>query len=213
MADAFDRYNVLVKSTAAAERNKVPIQKALDSYLRESPAGGVVLECASGMGTHVAHLARTFPRLTWQPSELETHSFPDIEASAAGLANVRRPVVLDLRAGALPDGVQRSSLFAVLAVNVTHIAPFSATLGLMDVAAAGLSDGAWLFIYGPFLVNGAATTESNAAFDASLRARDPEWGYRDVDEVMQAAQRVGLQRVDAVDMPANNFLLVMQKQT
>ncbi len=82
---------------------------------------------------------------------------------------------------------------------------------MLRVAAEGLAPGGLLFVYGPFFVDGAATTESNAQFDASLRARDPAWGYRDVDAVFADARAAGLEPVERVAMPANNLLLVVKK--
>ena len=202
-----DTYNV-VASTSAAERNKEPIREALSRLL---PSAGVVLEVASGAGTHVAHLARAFPSLTFQPSELSADDLPRVDAAAASLANVRPAVQLDLCDARLPSAVQPASLTMVFAVNVCHISPYDATLGLLQLASTGLSPGGLLVIYGPFLVDGVATPESNAAFDRSLRERNPAWGYRDRDVVFADGERFGLQRVDAIAMPANNLLLVLRK--
>ena len=204
-----DTFNV-VQSTSAAERNKEPIRAALSRFLAPD-ATGTVLEAASGAGTHAAYLSRAFPQLMWQPSEMSLDALPCIDAAAACAATVRPALLLDLRAAKLPGAVPPGSLAAVLAVNVTHITPYDATLGLLRVAAEGLAPGALCFIYGPFLVDGVATTESNAQFDASLRARDPAWGYRDTDAVFEDARACGLQRVERVAMPANNLLLVMKK--
>jgi hypothetical protein len=203
-----DPYNVM-PATSAAERNKEPIRSALARFL---PPSGLVLEAASGAGVHAAHFARSFPSLTWQPTEFAPELLPVIAAASAGTPNVRAPLRLDLQARQLPAGVSPGSLAAVLAVNVTHISPYGATLGLLDVAAAGLGPGGLLFIYGPFLINGAATTASNAAFDASLRAADAAWGYRDAAAVLADAARVGLEKLDMLEMPAYNFLLVMRKR-
>jgi hypothetical protein len=114
-----DTYNV-VASTSAAERNKEPIREALSRFLAPD-ATGSVLEAASGAGTHTAYLSRAFPQLTWQPSELTSDALPCIDAAAAGAANVRPALLLDLRAAQLPSAVPPGSLAAVLAVNVTHI--------------------------------------------------------------------------------------------
>jgi len=205
MGETYNR----VASTSAAERNKESIREVLARYLSSS-VQGTVLECASGAGTHVCHLARAFPELIWQPSEL--HEAPALKAATACLENVRTPVLLDLRLRTLPEGLQAGSLVGMLAVNVTHISAWEATLGLLEIAGQGLAPGTgFLFLYGPFLLNGKPTTESNAAFDAELRARDAGWGYRDVDHVLRAAAEQGLQREVVVAMPADNFMVVLRK--
>ena len=181
----------------------------LARYLSSS-VRGTVLECASGAGTHVCYLARAFPELTWQPSEL--HEAPALKAATTGLENVRTPMLLDLRQSSLPEGLQPGSLVGMLAVNVTHISAWEATLGLLEIAGQGLAPRTGLlFLYGPFFLNGRPTTESNAAFDAELRARDAAWGYRDVDNVLRAATEKGMCREAVVEMPADNLLLVLRK--
>lgn len=165
---------------------------------------------ASGTGQHAAALADALPGLTWQPSEYSEEAFGSISARAAGRANMRPPMLLDA-AAAWPADVG-SDLEAVLAVNLTHISPWRVTLGLLDGAAMALRPGGVLFIYGPFLVGGRATPESNATFDASLRASNAEWGYRDRDAVAQEAAKRSLLSAEVVPMPASNFMLIFRKQ-
>ena len=104
---------------------------------------------------------------------------------------------------------------AVYCANLTHISPFSVTLGLFKGAGTLLEPGGALFLYGPFAVGGRPATPSDATFDASLRAKDSRWGYRDIDsELVPAAVREGggLMLEERVEMPANNFLLVFRKK-
>jgi hypothetical protein len=105
-------------------------------------------------------------------------------------------------------GVEAGSCRAVYAANVCHISPWTVTLGLLGGAGHVLAPGGQLFLYGPFSVDGRPTTDSNVAFDQSLRARNPEWGYRDVADVAAAAAAAGLHLHQQHEMPANNFLLV-----
>jgi hypothetical protein len=205
-----DRHNIGA-SSSAAQRNRGPIAEALSPYLVGK--SGTVLEVASGAGVHASHLARTFPLLRWQPSDLCDESLAVIDQACTGLSNVAPAVQLDASEGRLPPGVQPSSLAGVLVVNMTHIAPWAATIGLLALASDGLLDGGLLFIYGPFMVDGKHTSEGNASFDASLRARDRDWGYRDVSAVFDAAEKRGMVKVAAIGMPANNFLLVMRRES
>ena len=203
-----DRHNI-VASSSAAERNRGPIAEALTPFLTER--SGTLLEVASGAGVHAAYLANSFPHLRFQPTDLYDESLAVIDQACTGLSNVAPAVQLDASAGRLPPVVQPCSLAAVLVVNMTHIAPWAATTGLLALASDGLLDGGLLFIYGPFTVDGKHTSEGNASFDASLRSRDSAWGYRDVAAVFAEGEKHGLVRVDAIGMPANNFLLVMRR--
>ncbi|KAF8056460.1 Mettl26 [Scenedesmus sp. PABB004] len=200
----------------SAERNKQPI---LEELRRQLPpdAEGLVLEVASGTGQHVAHFAAGLsPALRWQPSDVTSELFASIAGYAAALPNVLPPLVLD--AAAPPETWPLrapASCAAVLACNLTHISPWRVTLGLVAGAGRLLRAGGRLLIYGPFKVDGGFTTESNRSFDETLRAQDPEWGYRDVADISAAATAAGLVPAagcSCVRMPANNFLLVYVKQ-
>ncbi|KAL4430347.1 hypothetical protein ABPG77_002153 [Micractinium sp. CCAP 211/92] len=196
---------------AAAERNKEPILAVLREFLGSAAAGGLFLEVASGTGQHVAHLAAGLPQLTFQPTEYEADSFVSIRAWTHELLNVRPPLLLDASRPASWQ-VAAGTCRAVFAANLTHISPWAATEGLVAGAGRVLAHGGELFIYGPFSVDGKPTTESNAAFDAALRQRNPQWGYRDVADIARLAAAAGLAAVERREMPANNLLLVFRKE-
>lgn len=190
----------------AAERNKEPIAEVLARLL---PEAGTVLEVASGSGQHAVHFARRFPHVTWQPTDPQPDAVASIEAWRAEgeLANLRKPMLLDARSTDWPVG----AMDAVVCINMIHIAPWEAALGLFVGAASRLPAGAPLILYGPFTVDHQPTAPSNAAFDEGLRAQDPTWGVRDVADVTEAAAKVGLTFDERVEMPANNMLLVFRK--
>lgn len=194
------------ETAPSAERNKQPILEVLEGVL---PATGLVLEIGSGTGQHVAHLAKALPRLVFQPSEMDATRHASIEAWIAheGLSNVRPPLAFD--ATRLPWPVRSAD--AIVCINVIHISPWETTLALMQGAGAILAPGAVLVTYGPYKRAGRHTAPSNEAFDASLRARDPRWGVRDMDEVASVAQAAGLELEQAVAMPANNFTVVFRR--
>lgn len=199
-----------VLSSEAAERNKGPL---LDVLLKAVPAGacGSALEVAAGSGQHAAHCAPAFPNLVWFPTELEDKCFASIAHHTEGVPNVRPPSILDCSTLAWETAFEHEGFELVLAVNLCHISPVEATQGLVRGAAALLAPGGVLAIYGPFKCGGEFTSESNANFDASLRSRDPRWGYRDSEYVMELAIANGLQPVDVVEMPANNLTLLFRK--
>jgi SAM-dependent methyltransferase len=152
----------------AAERNKDAI---LDVLRRVLPKNGLVLEIASGTGQHVSHFAAALPALEWQPSEPDAEMHASISAwiEAEGLKNVRPPIALDV--GTHPWPVERAD--AIVCCNMIHIAPWQATLDLMQGAGQVLGPGGVLFLYGPYRRFGAHTAPSNEAFDADLRSRNP----------------------------------------
>src|SRR5215813_13886411 len=187
----------------AAERNKGPI---LDVLARVLPKQGVVLEVASGTGQHIVHFAKALPSLAWQPSDAD----PELRKSIAlrvgeeQLANVKPPIDLDVTK--LPWPLQRAD--AVVCINMIHVAPWSATLALLEGAKALLPTQRVLFLYGPYRRFGQHTSKSNEQFDSDLRAYDPEWGLRDLEAVSEAAASSGFMLAEIVEMPANNFSLI-----
>jgi SAM-dependent methyltransferase len=191
----------------AVARNRDPILAVLRRHL---PAQGTVLEIAAGTGEHAAYFAPHFARLTWQPTDVDPDALASIEAhrAAADVPNLRAPIALDVMAPAWP--IERAD--AVLSINMIHISPWTAAQGLVTGAAKLLAAGGVLYLYGPFKENGVHTAPSNAAFDASLRARDPRWGVRDTGDVRDLADGHGFDFVERVAMPANNLSLVFRRR-
>ncbi len=192
---------------AAAERNRQPI---LDVLSRVLPDSGLALEVASGSGEHALWFAEQLYPLVWQPSDPDPACRRSIAAHGAdaGFATLEAP--LDLDAGAADWPIERAD--AVVCINMTHVAPWRATAGLIAGAARILPPEGVLYLYGPYLRGGHHTAPSNAAFDASLRAHNPDWGLRDVEAVAEAAGPQGLVLSEVVDMPANNLSLVFTRK-
>ncbi|MCO4887778.1 class I SAM-dependent methyltransferase [Cupriavidus sp. WGtm5] len=190
----------------ATERNREPILAVLRQVL---PASGTVLEIASGTGQHAVHFAAALPGITWQPSDPDAAARASIAAwtAHAGLANVRPPLELDVCHQ--PWGIDAAE--AVVCINMIHIAPWAAAEALFAGAGKLLGPGGVLFLYGPYRRGGAHTAPSNAAFDAQLRATDPDWGVRDMEAVIALGAAQGLRCEEPVPMPANNFCLVLRK--
>lgn len=190
----------------ATGRNREPILAVLRPLLCPSAK---VLEIASGSGEHAVFFAESMPDVVWQPSDRDPEGLASIEAhrEEAALENLLSPVVVDASTGTLGQG----PFDAVVCVNMIHIAPWSACLGLLRGAAAILAPGGVLYLYGPYRIPGEPFAPSNEAFDASLRGRDPSWGVRDLGEVTAAAGEVGFLREAVVPMPANNHSVVFRK--
>ena len=188
----------------ATLRNRDPILAGLRNLL---PMRGLVLEVASGTGEHCAHFAAALPDLAWQPTDLDPENRASIAAWCDGLPNVRPPCAMDASAPHWP--VDRAD--AVICINMIHIAPWSAAEGLFAGAARILPDGAPLVLYGPYRQEGIPTAPSNEEFDASLRARDPEWGLRGLEDVAALAARSGFAAPSVTPMPANNLVVTFRR--
>jgi len=192
---------------AAAERNKQPIAEALADVL---PPSGLILEVASGTGQHALHFAKTFPTLKWQPSEPdeETRAALAARVQQAALPNLLTPLAFDVHSRDAP----LAAADAVVCINMIHIAPWSACEALLRHASVLLALGAPLFLYGPFMREGVHTAPSNAAFDASLRARNAAWGVRDLTDVDVLARVHGFELALTMAMPASNLSVVWRRR-
>lgn len=190
----------------ATLRNRQPILEVLQRVL---PAHGTVLEVASGSGEHAVFFAGALPALDWQPSDPDADCRASIAAWTRdlGLSNVCAPLALDAAASDWP----LDAADALVCINMIHISPWAATLGLFAGAARLLPAGAPLLAYGPYRRGGQHTAPSNAAFDADLKARNPAWGLRDLEAVEALAASHGFPLAEVVEMPANNLTLVFRK--
>ncbi|MFQ3787265.1 DUF938 domain-containing protein [Halomonas sp. A29] len=188
----------------AAARNRQPILDVLRAIL---PGSARILEVASGSGEHGVHCAAAEPGWVWQPSDPNPNARDSISAwrEHAGLDNLREPLPLDV-AGIWPAG----PFDAVVAINLVHISPWDVTEALMSRSAERLREGGVLYLYGPYRRDGRHTSPSNAAFDADLKARDPQWGVRDLEQVVDEAQQHGFMLEQTIPMPANNLSVVLR---
>ncbi|OYY89771.1 MAG: SAM-dependent methyltransferase [Sphingomonas sp. 28-66-16] len=193
------------KHAPATLRNRDAIAGMLVEIL---PVTGLVLEIASGSGEHCAFFAQAMCGHDWQPSDPDPTALASIAAWTAGIGNVRPPLAIDAAAEDWP--IDRAD--AALCINMAHISPWSASLGLMAGAARILAQGGPLILYGPYRRQGVPTAPSNEAFDESLRARDPAWGLRSVEAMTRAAAAQGLAFDRLVEMPANNLMLVYRRR-
>jgi SAM-dependent methyltransferase len=198
----------------AFHRNHEAIWQAIAAFLPEK--SGAVLEIGSGTGQHAVTYAHRSPQLTWWPSDMTPSHLASIVAwrAASRLANLRAPQHIDLMEADWRwsgDAAGGDKLAAVLCFNVIHISPWRVAQNLFAGAGRFLGDGGTLLLYGPYKRDGAHTAPSNAEFDASLRARNPEWGVRDIADVTALAQSNGMTLVKIIEMPANNLVLAFER--
>lgn len=190
----------------AADRNTRPILEALKLEFADC---GSVLEIGSGTGQHAVAVAAEMPRLVWQTSDL-AENLPGIDASLewAKLGNVAAPLLLDVdRPGAVDARYD-----AAFSANTAHIMGLGAVKNMIRLVADSLEPGGVFCLYGPFKQGGRFSTDSNARFDAALREQDPAMGIRDLEQLDEFASASGLSRVRAYAMPANNMLVVWEKE-
>lgn len=191
----------------ATARNREPILNILRRHL---PSRGVILEVASGTGEHIAYFAEALSSdLEFQPSDPDARARASIDAWAArlGVSNILPAIALDASAEHWP--IQQAG--GVICINMIHIAPWEAAVGLMRGAANLLPTGAALFLYGPFRRGGQHTSPSNEAFDRTLRMQNRDWAVRDLEKVVEVAERYGFVPPLIEEMPANNLSLVFRR--
>ena len=181
----------------ASERNRGPILAVLRERFADRRK---VLEIGSGTGQHAVHFAAALPWLEWQASELLAN-LPGLRAwlDEAGLPNTPPPLELDVN-----DGLPAGGFDAVFSANTLHIMSWPEVEKLFAGLPAATSADAVLTIYGPFNYGGRFTSDSNAEFDAMLRAGDPARGIRDFEAVDALARASGFEAIEDRAMPANN---------
>lgn len=193
------------KHAPATLRNREAIASVLHDEL---PRSGVVLEVASGSGEHIVYFADLFANLDWQPSDPDAEALASILAYSAEFegSNLRLPMVLNASA---PDRWEMKGADAIVCINMVHISPWEATVGLFAGAAQLLGGKDMpVILYGPYFEQGVKPAPSNLEFDENLRSRNEQWGIRNVEDLDTLAQAKGLRRTARHEMPANNLMLV-----
>ncbi len=198
----------------ATQRNREPILAVLLEVL---PPTGTVLEISSGTGEHAVFFAPQLQPRQWLPSDPNPIARASIAAWRAHspAANLHPPIALDVQEPiwAVEENPPLEAIQAIVNINMIHIAPWPACLGLIAGAQRILPVSGILYLYGPFQQNGRHTAPSNAAFDQSLQLQNPEWGVRHLEEVVAVAASHNLVLRQTVAMPANNLSVVLQKQS
>lgn len=197
------------RTAPATARNRDPILAVLRTRL---PPRGNVLEIAAGTGEHAVFLATALPHLQWQPTDPSPEALASIAAwrDHAAVPNLLAPVALD---AATPGSWPVDQADAIVNINMIHISPWTATMGLMQGAGRLLPEGGPLCLYGPYIEAEVETAPSNLAFDRDLQSRNPAWGLRRLADVAALAAAHGLVLGERVAMPANNLLLIFRKRS
>ncbi len=216
---------------SSCERNKVPISQTLTKALfkRRSELKFAdrkalsVIEIASGTGQHAACIGEELQaafkdvKLSWQPTDVTDTHFSSIKAWA-GLHGVRGsvkdPVIIDASTDWAKDALKVApdgAFDVVYCSNCIHITPWDVGKGILRGAGGVLRDNGVLILYGPFGQDGKLTPQSNVDFDAWLKRKNPSFGVRDIADVTKEASKNGFKLSDMLPMPANNFLVILEK--
>jgi hypothetical protein len=189
----------------ATQRNRNAIAGVLSKYIEP---GQKVLEVASGSGEHAVFMNGMFLDVLWQPTDKEPTCLASIDAWRRQDGNEHLLPARSLDVELTPWGLGLYD--GVLAINLIHIAPWTITLQLLRGARASLKDDGFLYLYGPYIFKDEPNAANNLAFDVRLRQQNPSWGVRDFDDVVRAADKVGLKFVERYNMPANNLSLIFR---
>lgn len=188
----------------ACDENKAPILAVITPLFQQAAS---VLEVGSGTGQHAVHFATALPHLTWQASDVP-FNLPGIRLwlAEAGLPNLPPPLPLDVL-GDWPTG----PFDGVFSANTAHIMGEPEVAAMLLGVGRVLAPGGRFALYGPFRIAGRHTSESNARFDAALRARNPRMGVRDLDDLIGLAEQSGIRLMDDIPMPVNNRTLIWER--
>ncbi|MGB5770060.1 MAG: DUF938 domain-containing protein [Crocosphaera sp.] len=195
----------------ATQRNREHI---LEVLLRVLPPSGNILEVASGTGEHSIFFAPKFSPRQWIPSDPNAISRDSIEAwrKESLIENIHPPLNINAQDSIWEIEKEFLDITTIININMIHISPWSACLGLMKGAKRLLPSGGILYLYGPYKQEGKHTALSNEAFDESLRDQNPEWGVRNLEDVIKVAEDNGLVFKEKVAMPANNLSVIFEKK-
>jgi hypothetical protein len=207
----FNTSNSAKQYAPATQRNREPILTVLKEIL---PSPGNILEIASGTGEHAVFFAPHFPKSQWIPSDIQPDSLLSIAAWRKDCPsdNLQPPLTLDVSQFNWERLLIKSQITTIICINMIHISPWSSCIGLMTGAGNLLTENGILYLYGPYKVNNQHIAPSNQEFDQYLQAQNPEWGVRNLEDVVEMANQFGFQLDKTVTMPANNLSVIFRKQ-
>ena len=198
------------KYAAATARNRQPILEVLQTII---PDHGNILEIASGTGEHAYFFAPNFPQQQWIPSDKQSEYLESIKAWQADCPtdNLQLPLSIDVMTSNWYESLLSQGIKTIICINMIHIAPWLAYLGLMTGAKKILPSNGIIYLYGPYKVNNQHTALSNQEFDRYLKSQNSSWGVRNLEDVVCVANDNGFILENKVSMPANNLSLIFRK--
>ncbi|EDV27383.1 uncharacterized protein TRIADDRAFT_63612 [Trichoplax adhaerens] len=199
---------------SASERNKHHICDVLKQVLNSNDSYSVA-EVASGHGQHICFFAKEFRQSVWSPTEINAEYLNRLteNVNREQLSNVKPAVLLDAswEPSRWKESLSVNGYDLVININMVHISPFEATIGLFNGAASILKQNGYLLLYGPYAIHGVISPESNVKFHHWLKSKCTEWGLRDIFELETLAHKNNMVLEKTIDMPANNKILLFRK--
>lgn len=194
----------------ATEKNRQPILEILKEII---PFDGNILEIASGSGQHSLFFAPYFSQQQWIPSDKEKECLDSIKAWREGCLtdNLELPLKIDVMESNWYQGLKDKNIKVMVCINMIHISPWEACLGLMTAAREILLLDGILYLYGAYKINNQHTATSNQEFDKYLRSQNPAWGVRNLEDIIEVAGKNNLTFEKKIPMPSNNFSLIFRK--
>ena len=195
----------------SSQKNRQVILDVLLQYIKDD--GGNVLEIAAGTGEHSVFFALNFPQKLWFPTDISDRAILSIKSwiEFTKIPNIQQPRITNVQNDGWESDFEGNNISTILCINMIHIAPWEACLGLLKGAGKILKKGGILYFYGAYKQGGEHTSESNAKFDESLRGRNESWGVRNLETVIEEASLHQLSFVQIVQMPSNNLSVIFQK--
>jgi cyclopropane fatty-acyl-phospholipid synthase-like methyltransferase len=169
-----------------------------------------LLEIGSGTGQHAVYFAPALPHIIWQTSELEQH-LPGLQWWLADhpAANLLPPIILDVATDRWPA----AEFDAVFSANTVHMMDATMADAMLSGVARLLPPEGRFLLYGPFKKDGNFNGPNDREFDLRLRRHDPAIGLKDIAGLDRIAAANGLTMVEEIAMPANNFVLIWDKNS
>ncbi len=189
----------------SCERNRDAILDILKKYISEDHK--ILLEVGSGTGQHAYYFAPEFPKTSWQTSDCENNHNAIKEWIADGADNILSPLPYEIGKDSFPE-VEADIIFTA---NTFHIMSWKLVKTFIKQLGQNLKPGGKFIVYGPFNKVNKFTSESNEAFDKSLREKDPKSGIRSLEDVSNSMLKNGIFLKEEIDMPANNKILIFEK--
>ncbi|AFZ47168.1 protein of unknown function DUF938 [Cyanobacterium stanieri PCC 7202] len=195
----------------ATQRNREPILEVLKQFL---PKNGAILEISSGTGEHCVYFAPHFPQCDWIPTDISEVAMDSISAwtEESGHENIQKPMRVDVTQPQWYQSFLEKNVRAIACINMIHIAPWDACIGLMEGSGHILSNRDLLYLYGPYKRQNQHTAPSNQEFDQYLQNQNSAWGVRNLETVAEVAKKNQLHLTEIIEMPSNNLSLIFQKQ-
>ena len=183
----------------ATHRNREPIWNIISPYLSNAQS---ILEIASGTGEHAEYMAPKIPQIQWQPSDGNSEMMWAIDDRLHQHKNILPAKHINV----CTSEWSQLSYDILFCANMIHISPWESSLSLFSQA----NPTQYMILYGPFMNHGVHNSQGNAHFDASLKARNPQWGIRDLQDLIPLGEKHGFSLSKQYPMPANNFILIWE---